>query len=301
MTTMLYTGDDAILRRAQSQIVMLKDNATPITVPSLVAALCLIGIICACISEYYAAGLAFHSAFPVKSDGASLAGELSSLRLPIIVCLLVTTAILHAVPNRAKMVLDWAFHVLGAWGIIILLAAVGVFMLSASLLTLGDGTSLGLSGQFIGLALGVASSLMFGLSYLSAHAMFGKLFVAVPTIVQGLAQRQNIRAGEKLIGAVEAKRATRESIRNDITELEKPDAMARITANEAGAITGKYQAIIHDLVASRKAMGDAEVGPDDVAPPSSTVPLGSLEQRQSDLAHYTVQHFFDLILNSTKG
>jgi hypothetical protein len=296
MTTTTYAGDDAILRRAQSQIATLKGSTTSIALPNLVTIVCLIGIICACISEYYAAGLAFHSAFPVKSDNTSLAGELSSLRLPIIVCLLVTTAILHAIPNRAKAVLDWAFHVLGAWGILILLAAVGAFMLSASLLTLDDGTSEGLSGQFIGLALGIASSVMFGLSYLSAHAMMGKLFVAVPIIVEGLAQRQKVRAGEKLIRDVEAKQVKAEAFRNTVADLEKPDALARKAANEAGAIVGTYTAQANDLVESRKIRGDAELGPADRSTVPD-VPLEALERRYAALQQYTAAYFFNILNN----
>lgn len=295
MTT-IYAGDDAILRRGQSQNATLKGAATPIAVPGLVGILCLIGIICACFSEYYAAGLAFHSAFPVKSDNTSLAGELSSLRLPIIACLLVTTAILHAIPNRAKAVLDWVFHILGAWGILILLAAVGAFMLSASLLTLGGGTDLGLSEQFIGLALGIASSVMFGLSYLSAHAMMGKLFVAVPIIIEGLAQRLKIRTGEKLIRTVEAERVKAEAIRSTFNEMEKHDALARKAANEAGAIVGTYTAQAYDLVESRKIRGDTELGPADRSTVPD-VPLAALERRYAALQQYTATYFFNILKN----
>jgi hypothetical protein len=294
MTTTIYSGDDAILRRAQSQIATLKGDAQPIALPSLVGIICLAGIICACISEYFSAGVGFHAAFPVKSNGESLAGELMSLRLPIIFCLLAGDAILQAIPNRAKRVLDVLTHGLGIWAILLLLLGVGAFMFSATFLTLGNGDDQGFASHFIALALGIASAAMFTLSFLACHAMMGKLFTAVPTIILGLGQSFKIRTGEKLIRAVEAKQVKAEALRNTVADLEKPDALARMAANEAGAIVGTYTAQAHDLVESRKIRGDAELGPADRSTVPD-VPLASLEQRYGDLKQYTATYFFNVL------
>ncbi len=296
MTTSNHAADDAILRRAQSQLETLKGGATPVAVPSLVGGVCLIGIICACISEYYSAGVGFHAAFPVKSNGESLAGELMSLRLPIIFCLLAGDAILYAIQGRAKRVLDAITHGLGIWAILLLLLGVGAFMFSATFLTLGTGDDQGFASHFIALALGVASAAMFTLSFLACHAMMGKLFVAVPVIAQGLTQRRKIRVGETLIRAVEAKRVTAEAHRNTVSDMEKPDALARKTANEAGAIVGTYAAQAHDLVESRKIRGDAALGPDDRSA-IPDVPLDALERRYADLKQYTAEYFFNILKN----
>lgn len=296
MTTQTYTGDDAILRRAQSQLETLKGSATSIAVPSLVGAVCLVGIICACISEYYSAGVGFHAAFPVKSDGESLAGELMSLRLPIIFCLLAGDAILYAIQGRAKRVLDAMTHGLGIWAILLLLLGVGAFMFSATFLTLGTGDDQGFASHFIALALGIASAAMFTLSFLACRAMMGKLFAAVPTIVDGLTERRKIRIGEKLIRAVDAKRVKADAIRNAVADMEKPDALARKAANEAGAIVGNYTAQAHDLVESRKIRGDAELGPADRSAVPD-VPLDALERRYADLKQYTADYFFNILKN----
>lgn len=296
MTNSIYAGDDAILRRAQSQTATLKGNTTPIAVPSLVGGICLIGIICACISEYYSAGVGFHAAFPVKSNGESLAGELMSLRLPIIFCLLAGDAILQAVPNRAKRVLDTLTHALGIWAILLLLLGVGAFMFSATFLTLGNGDDQGFASHFIALALGIASAAMFTLSFLACHAMMGKLFAAVPNVVRGMAERLTIRAGVKLIRAVEAKRVQRDAIGNTVFDLEKPDALERKAAHEAGAIVGTYTAQAHDLVETRRIRGDAELGPDDRSA-IPDVPLEALERRYADLKQYTADYFFNTLKN----
>lgn len=296
MSNSIYAGDDAILRRAQSQTATLRGNTTPIAVPSLISSICLIGIICACISEFYSAGVGFHAAFPVKSNGQSLAGELMSLRLPIIFCLLAGDAILQAVPNRAKRVLDAVTHGLGIWAILLLLLGVGAFMFSATFLTLGNGDDQGFASHFIALALGIASASMFTLSFLACHAMLGKLFGAIPIIASGLAQRGKIRAGEMLIRNVEAARTRVEGIRIIVAEMEKPDVLARKAANEAGAIVGTYTAQAHDLVESRKIRGEATLGPDDRSA-IPDVPLDALERRYADLKQYTANYFFNLLKN----
>lgn len=296
MSIVTYSGDDAILLRAQSQIATLTGNATAMALPSLVGAICLVGITCACFSEYFSAGVGFHAAFPVKSNGESLAGELMSLRLPIIFCLLAGDAILQAVPNRAKRLLDAITHGLGVWAILLLLFGVGAFMFSATFLTLGNGNDQGFASHFIALALGIASASMFTLSFLACDAMMGRLFSAVPIIMQGFGQRLKIRAGGKLIRAVEAKRVKRDAIQSTVTDMEKPDALAHKAANEAGAIAGKQAAVAHDLVASRKMRGDAELGPADRSS-IPDVPLGSLEQRCTDLKRYTAEYFFNILKN----
>jgi hypothetical protein len=301
MLTVIKTGADAILRRAHPQNVALKAQATPIIVPILIAGVSAFGIAGACISEFYSAGVGFHAAFPVKSDGTSLADELMTLRYPIIFCLLAGDVILHAISGRAKRLLDAVTNGLGLGAILLLLGGVGAFMFSATSLTLGNGEDQTFASGFVGLGLATASTAMFGLSFLACHAFLGKIFGAVPTIVAGLRERAHIRVGEQLIREVEARGAHVETGRAAVAEMEKPGALARKTANEAGTITGKYQAIAHDLVATRKAMGDAEVGPDDVVHVPNNVPLSSIEERQADLAPYTFDYFLNLIIKSTKG
>lgn len=294
MLTITQPSADAVLRRALTQSAALKAQATPITVPILIAGVSTLGILGACFSEFYSAGVGFHAAFPVKSDGTSLAGELMNLRYPIIFCLLAGDVILLAISGRTKKLLDGLTHGLGLGAILMLLFGVGAFMFSATFLTLGNGDDQGFASHFVGLALAVASSAMFGLSFLASHALLGKLFGVVPTIAAGWRERRHIKAGDRLIRDVETRGAHVEVGRNAVAEMDKPDALIRKTANEAGTITGKYQAIAHDLVASRKVLGDAEVSPNDRCDVPN-VPLDALERRQADLVPYTYEHFFNLL------
>lgn len=294
MSTETQAGADAILRRGHAQIVGLKAQATRMSVPMLIAGVSTLGVVGACVSEFYSAGIGFHAAFPMKSDGTSLAGELMTLRYPIIFCLLAGDVILHAISGRAKKLLDGVTHGLGLGAIMLLLFGVGAFMFSATFLTLGNGDDQGFSSHLVGLALAVASASMFSLSFLASHALLGKLFGKVPTIATGWRERAHIKAGMRLIREVESRGASVEAGRNAVAEMEKPDALIRKTANEAGSITGKYQAIAHDLVKSRELRGDTEIGPNDESR-IPDVPLAALEGRRADLAPYTYEYFFNLL------
>lgn len=294
MSAHTYAGDDAILTRAQAELAKLRGQQTPMMVPALIALVCLVAITCACVSEFFSAGIGFQAAFPTKSDGTSLADALMTLRYPIIFCLLAGDVILQSVPNRAKFLLDWLTHSVGVWAILVLLFGVGAFMFSATFVTLGSGDDQGFASHFVGLALGLASAAMFTLSFLATHALMGKLFSVIPVIAKGLAERKHIKAGELAIREVEASRKLAEGLRSAVTELEKPDAIKRRTANEAGAIVGKHIAAAHDMVASAKAMGSAQVEPQDrVEVPR--VPLAALEARLADLKAYTSDYFFNLL------
>lgn len=300
MLTVTQAGADAILPRANTQIVGLKAQATRMSVPILIAGVSTLGIAGACFSEYYSAGVGFHAAFPVKTNGQSLADELVSLRLPIIFCLLAGDAILQVVPNRAKAALDGLMHGIGVWAILLLLFGVGAFMFSATFLTLGSAEDVGFASSFVGWALAIASASMFAISFLASHALLGKLFGVVPTIATGWRERAAIKAGERLIREVEADQTRAESIRSTVTEMEKPNALKRKAANEAGSITGKYIAEAHDMVASRKVRGDVELGPDDRSD-TPDVPLAALEERYAELKQYSADHFYSLLLKQKES
>lgn len=286
---------DAILRWAETENAKARGAKTQLLVPSLVGFFCLIGVICACISEYYSAGVGFHAAFPVKSNGESLANALMSLRLPIIFCLLAGDAILQAIPNRAKAVLDGITHGLGIWAILLLLFGVGAFMFMATFLTLGNADDVVFASRFVGWALAIASAAMFSLSFLACHAMLGRLFAVIPVVAGGLSQRSTIRAGDALIRTVQTDRAEMESLRNLVSEMEKPDALVRKAANDAGSITGKHIANAHDLMASLKIRGDNALGPDDDTDGVPDVPFAVLEERYAAIKQYTSTYFFNLL------
>lgn len=300
MSTVSTQSADAILRRAHSQLIQCKARATPMAVPILIAVACLLGILGACYSEYYSAGIAFKSAFPEMPNDKGLGHELQTLRAPLIFCLLIGSAFLQVVPGRAKTLLDWMTHGVGLSTILLLLFGVGSFMAATIFLTLGGGDEQGMASKTVGIALAVASSVMFALSFVASHGFMGRLFGVIPTISTGIGERLRIKAGERLIRDVEARGADVDSRRVVIAEMEKPDALVRKSAKEAGTITGKYIAATHDLVGSLKAIGDAEIGPNDIRDVPN-VPLAGVEARHADLAPYTYQYFYDLILKFTKG
>ncbi len=300
MSNVSNQNADAILRRAHSQLRERKAQATPIAVPILIASASALVIIGACCSEYYSAGIAFKSAFPEMPNDNGLGHELQTLRAPLIFCLLIGSAFLQVVPDRTKKLLDRMTHGIGLWTILLLLFGVGVFMASTIFLTLGSGEEQEAASKTAGFALAVASSVMFALSFVASHGFMGRLFGVIPTISTGIGERLRIKAGERLIRDVEARGADVDSRRAVVADIEKPDALIRKTANEAGTITGKYIAATHDLVESIKAIGDGEIGPNDTRDVPN-VPLAGVEARHADLAPYTYQYFYDLILKFTKG
>jgi hypothetical protein len=295
MTTLTYegTGSD-VLRRAQASLEASRAQRTPLLLPYLSASFFILLIVGACCSEFYSAGVGFHAAFPTKSDGTSLADDLMSLRYPIIFCLLAGDVVLNAITGPMKAALDRWIHRIAIVAILLLLLGVGAFMFSATLLTLGGEAGQGFAGRFVGLALGIASAGMFTLSFVASHTMIGQLLVVLPKIAAGSTERSRIAAGDAVVSEIEARRTRIESLQATIAELEKPDALRRKAANEAGVITGMVTAELHDLCASRAAMGDAEVEPqDDCQVPD--LPLAVLQQRYGDLKLYTSEYFFDVI------
>jgi hypothetical protein len=288
----------ASLRRGRTQLAERKAHLTPFALFIVTAMFCILGISGACYAEYYASGIAFTAAFP--ADGAALTDDLQALRLPLIACLLIGGAMIHAIPGRAKKWLDWLTHSIAFWAILFLLFGVGLFVGSTVFLTLGSGEEQTLAGSYAGIGLALASLSMFSLSFAVCHVAWGKLFGVVPAIVKGLTERRRLDADGLIIREAEVLAARIEAGRNAIAEMDKRDALARKAATEAGVIAGEYQAIAHDLVASREAMGDVEVGPDDeVHVPQ--VPLKSLQVREAEIARYSFEYFLTLILKHKKG
>lgn len=294
MTTKTMPDGDAALRRAAAEIAAKRERMTPIVVPLIIAALCLLGVGGACLSEYYSAGIAFHAAFPTKSDGTGLASELISLRLPIIFCLLLGGVIVRAFSGRAGAAVDGILKTIGFWAILVLLFGIGAFMFASMFLTLGTADDQGFAGHVAGFALAVAGSAMFTLSFCASHLLTGRLIAVVPIIAKGLRERADIRADEALQRETEASAARISVHEATIAEMEKPDALVRKAANEAGAIVGKYIAEAHDLVASRQAVDDDDVDDRDTwdAP---RAPLQALQARYDDLKPYTATYFFNLL------
>lgn len=294
MTTLANVSDADIMHRVFAQIEQRRAQKTPLLVPTLIAVFCGIGITGACSAEFFSAGIGFHAAFPMKSDGTSLAPELMSLRYPIVFCLLAADVLLQAVPSRLGSILSRLLGVIGMVACILLLCGVGAFMFSSTLLTLGGGDGQEFVDHLIGPALGGAAAAMFTLSFLASHTMMGKLFAVIPVIAKGRAERQAIAEADSLVKSLETYRLRKETIGKTIAEMEQPHALYRRAANEAGVITGMVAAELHDMCASRAMRGDAEIRPQDrVDVPD--VPLDALERRYADLQKYTAEYFFDLL------
>ncbi|WP_067734187.1 hypothetical protein [Novosphingobium naphthalenivorans] len=294
MTITDPSNHDAMLQRASSQLAELASTRTRLLMPSLTAIGCAIGIVAACCAEFYSSGVGFHAAFPMKSDGTSLAAELASLRYPIILALLFGDIMLFAFPNKLKAMLDGLLSMFGVGVILTLMAGIGAFMFAATFLTLGSGDGQGAIGSVLGVALGAASAAMFSLSFLASHAMLGKLFAVMPVIATGWGERQHIAAGKALLRDVHDRQQRIVRYRSIVTDAEVPDALARKAANEAGVIVGMVMADAHDLVDSGAARGDAELGPDDRSDVPD-VPQAALEKRLADLETYTADYFFNLL------
>ena len=294
MTTMIYDNHvQAIVRRAYAQVEARRAERMPLLLAYISALFFLLLIAGACCSEFFSAGIGFNAAFPTKSDGTSLAGDLMSLRYPIIFCLLAGDVMLNAIPNHLKAILDRFVHGVGIGAILLLLFGVGAFMFSATFLTLGT-EGQGLAGHLVGAALGIASASMFTLSFLGSHAMIGKLMGVLPLIVAGRAQRARITAGDALMRELEQREVRVKALRESVAEMEQPDALRRKAANEAGVIVGLVASEAHDLVASRRVRGERPLEPQDHSE-IPDVPLDALEQRSADLQHYTSEYFFNLL------
>ncbi len=292
MSTSIPNAD--ILPRVFNQVELRRVQKTPLLVPAVIAMFCALGIAGACSAEFFSAGIGFHAAFPVKSDGTSLAPEMMSLRYPIVFCLLAGDVLLQAIPHRPSFLLNRLLGVIGMGACILLLFGVGAFMFSSTLLTLGSGDGQGFMGHLVGLALGMAAASMFTLSFLACHTMMGKLFAVFPVIAKGHAERKAIAQGDALVKSLEAHRVRMDAIGKTIAELEQPHALCRKAANEAGVITGVVAAELHDMCASRAMRGDAEIRPHDrVDVPD--VPLDALKARYADLQKYTAEYFFNLL------
>lgn len=296
MTTIRLDRDgDSILRRALATLEIWRAQATPLLLPYLGVVFPVLFILGACIAEFASSTIGFRAAFPMKSDGTSLASEMMSLRYPIIFTLLAGDVLINAAPNRMKALLDSIIHSIGIGAILVVLFGVGAFMFSATFLTLGDDSGNGFASHLVGFAIALASAVMFTLSFLTTHAMMNQLLAKLPIIAQGRRERARIKAGDGLVRELHARQTRIDTLAGTIAEMEQPDGCKRKAASEAGVITGLAAAEFYDLVASRKAMGDAEVGPDDHVEMPKDVPLAALEQRLADLQRYTSEYFFALL------
>lgn len=288
------TGHDATLRHARSEIEKRRGQSTALSLPSLMILFCILGILGACCSEIYSAGVGFQAAFPTKSDGTGLAEEMMTLRYPIVFCLLIGGIWLRCVPNQIAAALDRVLNGVGLLVILILLFGIGTFMFSATSLSLGSDDGLGTAGHLVGVTLGAASAAMFALSFLGSHALIGKLVEALPIVANGWAERRKIAAGEALIQSVEGRGKQLQADRSTLADMQKPNVIARKTAVEVGSIVGMVQADFHDLCASRKIRGDTELDVDDLTDVPD-VPLAALEQRCKELEPYNFTYFFNLL------
>jgi hypothetical protein len=294
MTTSTDATDAGILRRIFDQLERCRKQRTPLLLPMIVAICCALGIAGACAAEFFSAGIGFHAAFPMKSDGTSLTPELMSLRWPICFCLLAGDVLLQAVPSYLGVIFNRLLGVIGITACVLLLFGVGTFMFSSTFLTFGSGDGQEFVGHLTGVALGIAAAAMFTLSFLASHTMMAKLFTVFPVIAKGYAERKAIGEGARLVKTLEAHHRHREAIGKTIAEMEQPDALRRKAANEAGVITGMLAAELHDMSESREMRGDAEIRPQDrVDVPD--VPLDALERRYADLQRYTADYFFNLL------
>jgi hypothetical protein len=294
MTTTTNMGDSNIESRARNELERRRAQLRPLAVPYAVAGACCVFIGAACVTEFYSAGVGFHAAFPQKSDGTSFADQIMSLRYPIIFCLLAGDVLLQAAPSQASAILNRVIHGIGLGAILMLMVGIGGFIFCAVFLTLGSGDGQGFASHIVGLALGIASAAMFSLSFLGSHTLMGRLFAVVPVIAAGRAERAKIAAGDAVIRDLETHRARVENCRSAVSDMEKPDTLRRRAANEAGTITGMVMAELHDVCASRAAMGDAEVEPQDESEVPD-VPLAVLEARAADVERYTADHFLNVL------
>lgn len=294
MTTMIHGGSDTVLRRALRALEEQRAKRVPLLLPSVSAVFFILLIIGACFSELVSATIGFNAALPQRSDGTGLAGDMMSLRYSIVFCLLAGDILLNSVPNRVKALLDGVVHSIGAGAVLIVLFGVGAFMACATFLTLGSDGEQGFASHFLGVALGIASAVMFCVSFLANHAMIGKLVKTLPVIADGLRDRAQIASGDKVVGELEVGQVRIDGLRQTIAEMEKLDALRWTAANEAGVIVGMVASEVHDMVASRKVRGDRALEPQDISEVPD-VPLDALEQRYNDLKQYTASYFFNLL------
>lgn len=282
-----------VLKRAQAGIEADRAKAPSLTIPYLKVGTSLSGIFAAGCMEVFAASTAMHAQWPATSGGADLGTEMGPMAFALGFYLLLGHVLLRQACEQFGSRINRTVDAMALAPLMVLVSALALFMYSSVAQTTGSDND-GALATIAGPAFGIVCASLASVSFLSAHALAGKLMEGLTALVEGRRYRAKLADAERELKKADDSWIKMKPLRRDIETKEQPGYLEKKAASEAAGIVGSVAARAHELHTSIELRGGVEPRDIDVTP-FPDVPLPVIERLRDDLKKYDTAYFLNIL------